>query len=69
MFRKSLTADKRTLKYGAMHKEDAISDLRNWDTFALAGRTQKPLLNVINDEEINRAIVVNRENALALAII
>jgi Phosphatidate cytidylyltransferase, mitochondrial len=37
-------------------KEDAISDLLNWNTFALAGRTQKPVLNFIADKEMEKAI-------------
>ena len=68
-FRKTLTDDYRTLKYVTMVKEDALNDLKNWETFALAGRTQKPLLDVIDDADIKSAIKENREKALALSII
>ena len=59
-FRKTLKDDKRVLKYGTMHIEDAINDLKNWETFALAGRTQKPLLDIMNEPKVTEAININR---------
>jgi hypothetical protein len=52
-----------------MHKEDAIQDLTSWYSFALAGRTQKPVLEVIGDPDITIAIDTNRENAMTLALL
>lgn len=51
-----------------MHKEDAIEDLEQWNRFALAGRMQKPILNLFEDSEILRSQELNRRNALNLAV-
>lgn len=51
-----------------IHKEDAINDLTNWTTFALAGRTQKPVLSVLSDPDIEKAMETNRRQAMSLAL-
>jgi hypothetical protein len=35
-----------------IQKDDAITDLLEWDRFALAGRMQKPILTIFEDEEV-----------------
>ena len=38
-----------------MRKEDAIKDLIEWNRFALAGRMQKPILDIITDSDVTKA--------------
>ena len=40
--------DKRKIKYGVIGVDKALEDLNGWTTFALAGRLQKPILNLIS---------------------
>ena len=47
--------DLRRLKYGVIQKDDAITDLKQWDRFALAGRMQKPILTINEDPELAKA--------------
>lgn len=61
--------DLRRIKYGVIAKEDALSDLNEWRTFALAGRTQKSVLTVKDDTDVSDGIQRNREQALALALV
>ena len=61
--------DQRKLKYGVIRKEDAIRDLTMWTRFALAGRMQKPILDVVSDSEVDKAHQTNMYNALSLAIL
>ena len=56
-FEEGLRQDQRKFKYGVIAKEDALRDLKEWNTFALAGRTQKPVLDFICDPEITEAIL------------
>ena len=41
--------DLRRIKYGTISEENAIEDLKEWKTFGLAGRLQKPVLPFISD--------------------
>jgi len=43
------------LKYGIIQKDDAIEDLNEWTGFALAGRMQKPILDIFSDPSIEAA--------------
>jgi len=53
-------ADKRRLKYGVISEEMALKDLRTWDTFAFAGRTQKVILPLVdNSKEVRAALSQN----------
>jgi len=45
-------------------KEDFLNDLKNWDTFYMAGRMQKPILIVKAPEEVETAIEYNRHAGL-----
>ena len=50
--------------------DDAIEDLLTWERFALAGRMQKPILEVVNEGgEMDEAIQSNRWQALNLAVL
>lgn len=45
-------ADHRRIKYGVIGVNRALEDLKEWKTFALAGRLQKPILQLyINDRD------------------
>jgi len=49
--------------------ENAIKDLTQWGTFALAGRLQKPVLPFLDEsDEVAKAIETNRYMALNLAV-
>jgi mitochondrial translocator assembly and maintenance protein 41 len=65
----NLQDDMRKLKYGVIHKQDALDDLNNWTKFALAGRMQKPILTLIEDPEIKQAEINNLKSAMSLALI
>ena len=43
--------DQRRIKYGIISEKNAIDDLMQWETFALAGRLQKPVLPFINESK------------------
>lgn len=47
-------------KIGTIEKDDFLNDLRNWETFYMAGRMQKPILIVKAPEEVEEAIKFNR---------
>ena len=61
--------DLRKIKYGVISEANALADLTQWHTFALAGRMQKPVLTIIDkSEEMQAAMRWNQEMALNLAI-
>ena len=41
----------------------------HWDRFAFAGRMQKPILTLIEDDEVSEAQVQNRKSAINLALL
>lgn len=47
-------------KIGTIEKEDFLNDLKNWETFYIAGRMQKPILVVSAPEDIESTIEYNR---------
>ena len=51
-------------KIGTIEKDDFLNDLKNWETFYMAGRMQKPVLVVDAPEEIESAIEYNRHAGL-----
>ena len=69
-----LQTDLRRIKYGVISVNKALEDLTCWKTFALAGRLQKPILQLNFQEpnqitkQIEEAVTVNRRMALLLAI-
>lgn len=54
-------------KYGLIEKEDFINDLCTWDKFYVAGRFQKPMLEVESEIDLNDAILRNRLSAFLIA--
>jgi len=56
-----------TFKYGVTEANDFLNNLKTWDNFFLAGRFQKPVLEVKSDPKIDRAILENRKKALMVA--
>lgn len=51
-------------KIGTIEKDDFLADLKNWETFYMAGRMQKPILVVKAPKEIESAIEYNRHAGL-----
>ena len=61
--------DLRRIKYGVISEANAIHDLTEWETFALAGRLQKPVLPVLSESDAVRdAMDINAKLALNLAL-
>lgn len=54
-------------KIGTIEKDDFISDLKNYETFYMAGRMQKPILIVKATDDIEKAIENNRNYGLKAA--
>lgn len=51
-------------KIGTIEKNDFLNDLKNWETFYIAGRMQKPILIVSAPSDIEKAIEYNRHAGL-----
>ena len=58
-----------TYKMGVIEKADVLDDLINWKTFYIAGRFQKEMYTPIEDKEIEKANIVNKNNALTVALL
>ena len=59
---------KRKIKYGIVQTEDLVDDLMNWRWLYLAGRMQKPTVNVDGLEECDRIALAQKQNLdMALA--
>lgn len=52
------------MKYGVVSRDRILKDLLQWTDMYGAGRLHKPVKILKSDEEIENAIVVNRENAV-----
>ena len=50
-----------TIKYGVVALDNLVADLREWQTFYMAGRFQKPMM-VVRDDALVR--LANRNNLL-----
>ncbi len=57
----------RKYKLGTIEKSDFLNDLKNWETFYMAGRMQKPILIVKGNDEILEAIEYNRHAGIMAA--
>ena len=59
---------KRKIKYGIVQTEDLVDDLMSWRWLYLAGRMQKPTVNVDGLEECDRIALAQKQNLdMALA--
>jgi len=56
-------------KIGVVDTNDLILDLINWHNFFLAGRFQKPIEVIKGNETLDRAISLNRMNALKISLL
>lgn len=59
-------------KYGIMELEDFLQSLSEWDSFFVAGRFQKPIVNIASNMYVNRRLIdgtikYNRDCALRIA--
>lgn len=66
-FNPYIEINKRQIKYGIISKELLIKDLKDWDTFYLAGRLQKPVKILISTDEILYWNQLNLMNAALVA--
>lgn len=59
-----------TLKYGIIGKKKFLESLNgNWDSFFIQGRFQKPIYTIKSTPEVDKAIQINREYALLVALL
>lgn len=56
-------------KYGIIENETLKHNLITWESFYVAGRFQKPVLEIKSNSYINNAININREQALIVALL
>lgn len=56
-----------SFKYGVMELEDFLRNLEKWDNFFIAGRFQKPVLEIKSNRGIKDVISYNRKCAFMLA--
>lgn len=54
-------------KYGVIEESDFLHNLNTWDNMFIAGRFQKPVVEIHSNEEVNKAIEYDRECALRIA--
>ncbi|CAJ0573844.1 unnamed protein product, partial [Mesorhabditis spiculigera] len=60
----------RTIKYGIISMDDLKSDLIDWNWLYVAGRLQKPVLEVISKTpNVSEWIATNRRSALQVALL
>lgn len=58
-----------TYKMGVIEKKDVLDDLLNWKTFYIAGRFQKEMFTAIKDDDIEKANILNKRNALVVSLL
>lgn len=56
-------------KYGVIEYNDFVRHMRNWDSFYVPGRFQKPILIIKSNYTIDNLIVENRRNACKIALL
>jgi len=59
----------KKIKYGVMHKDNLIKDLRDWDYLYIAGRLHKEVNIIENNEEIEREIINNYISAIRVSLL
>ncbi|CAJ0572376.1 unnamed protein product, partial [Mesorhabditis spiculigera] len=69
-FNTQVHAANRTIKYGIISMDDLKSDLIDWNWLYVAGRLQKPVLEVISKTpNVSEWIATNRRSALQVALL
>lgn len=58
-----------SFKMGVIEKRDVLDDLKNWETYYIAGRFQKEMYTVQANDEIEKANELNKRNALTVALV
>lgn len=56
-------------KYGVIEYNDFVRHMRNWDSFYVPGRFQKPILVIKSNYTIDNLIIENRRNACKIALL
>ncbi len=56
-------------KYGVIDKTFFLEALHSWNSFYIPGRFHKNVLEVISTNEIRKAILENRENAMIVSLL
>ena len=59
----------QAIKYGVVSTSALLRDLWNWDSFYVAGRLHKPVLFLVRDAAVDRAVAANIDAALAAALL
>jgi translocator assembly and maintenance protein 41 len=66
----NVRSNNRLIKYGVISTDDFQADLLDWSWLYVAGRLQKPVLEVIHpSDSISSQIKENRKNALQAALL
>ena len=59
----------QAIKYGVVSTSALLRDIWNWDSFYVAGRLHKPVLFLVRDAAVDRAVAANIDAALAAALL
>ena len=59
----------QAIKYGVVSTSALLRDLWDWDSFYVAGRLHKPVLFLVRDAAVDRAVAANIDAALAAALL
>ena len=57
------------VKYGVVGLSTLLRDLSSWDSLLLAGRLHKPVLHVVTDSAVIKAVDANLQAALATSLL
>ncbi|CAK0784052.1 hypothetical protein CVIRNUC_007255 [Coccomyxa viridis] len=60
---------RQAIKYGVVSTSALLRDLWSWDSFYVAGRLHKPVLFLVRDAAVDRAVAANIDAALAAALL
>jgi len=59
----------KKIKVGVVESKTLLADLKEWNSLFIAGRTHKPIKILKSDSDFEKAISINREYALKVALI
>ena len=57
------------IKYGVVGMDTLLRDLTSWESLLLAGRLHKPVLHVVRDDAVIKAVDANLQAALATSLL